>query len=186
MNRIQSFQAITEEEKIEKELFLNWIEEEPKILFRECQRAHISSSSIIFNKDYTKILMIYHNIFKSWSIPGGHADGASDLLEIAKKEAFEETGITDLTLMTDEIVSLDTMPVYAHYKNNKFVPAHLHLNATFAFVADEKQSLILNEEETGGVAWILIEEIADYCNEPPILEIYLKTIEKVKNTILLK
>ena len=39
------------------------------------------------NKDKTKVLMIYHNIYNSWSWTGGHADGDEDLLYVAIKEA---------------------------------------------------------------------------------------------------
>ena len=36
-----------------------------------------------------KVLMIYHNIYKSWAWTGGHADGESDLLGTAIRELKE-------------------------------------------------------------------------------------------------
>ena len=35
----------------------------------------------------------------SWSLPKGHVDADENLLEAAKREIYEETGITDLTLV---------------------------------------------------------------------------------------
>ena len=43
--------------------------------------------------------MIYHNIYKSWSWTGGHADGDSDLLNVAIRELKEETGVKNLKLL---------------------------------------------------------------------------------------
>lgn len=42
------------------------------------------------------MLMVYHNIYDSWSWTGGHADGDEDVLHVAMKEAKEETGIQTL------------------------------------------------------------------------------------------
>ena len=56
--------------------------------------AHMTASSWIVNEDYTKVLMIYHNIYNSWAWTGGHADGDEDLLHVAVKEAREETGLS--------------------------------------------------------------------------------------------
>ena len=35
--------------------------------------------------------MAYHNIYKSWSWTGGHADGETDLLHVAMREARDAT-----------------------------------------------------------------------------------------------
>ena len=45
------------------------------VLTRNNKMCHFTASSWIINKDKTKVLMVYHNIYKSWSWTGGHADG---------------------------------------------------------------------------------------------------------------
>lgn len=47
--------------------------------------------------------MAYHNIYKSWAWTGGHSDGDSDLLNVALKEAKEETGLENLKVLSDGI-----------------------------------------------------------------------------------
>lgn len=53
----------------------------------------MTASAWVVNKDRSKVLMIYHNIYNSWSWLGGHADGETDLLAVAIREVREEAGI---------------------------------------------------------------------------------------------
>ena len=48
--------------------------------------------------------MIHHNIYNSWGWTGGHADGNSDLIKVAIKEAQEETGIKHVKPIIDDIL----------------------------------------------------------------------------------
>ena len=66
------------------------------ILTRDNDFAHMTASSIIVSRDRTRTLMAFHRIYNSWAWTGGHADGESDFEAIARREAQEETGVTDL------------------------------------------------------------------------------------------
>ena len=93
---IQKYEPWNEEEKKDQKIFLKYLRQFPDILTRENEFAHVTSSSWIVNQDRTKVLMVYHNIYDSWSWTGGHADGDEDVLHVAMKEAKEETGIQTL------------------------------------------------------------------------------------------
>ena len=58
------------------------------LLTRENPFMHFTASSMILNESHDKVLMVYHNIYKSFSWTGGHNDGDSDFLHVAKKEAM--------------------------------------------------------------------------------------------------
>mgnify|MGYP002237558723 CR=1 FL=1 len=53
----------------------------------------MTASAWVVNKDRSKVLMIYHNIYNSWSWLGGHADGETDLLAVAIREVREEAAL---------------------------------------------------------------------------------------------
>ncbi len=47
----------------------------------------------------TQTLLVYHNIYDSWSCIGGHADGGRDLAAVALRELSEETGMAKAQLV---------------------------------------------------------------------------------------
>lgn len=61
--------------------------------------GHFSASVWTVNKERTKTLMVYHNIYNSWSWIGGHADGEEDLCAVAMRELTEETGLRNGKLL---------------------------------------------------------------------------------------
>ena len=93
ITEIDRYVPINEQETKDKEIILNYIRNNEDVLTRDNEIAHITSSGFIVNKSRSKVLMIHHNIYNSWGWTGGHADGDSDLLHVAIKEAKEETGI---------------------------------------------------------------------------------------------
>ena len=129
--------------------------------------------------------MIYHNIYQTWAWTGGHADGDSDLLHVAIKEAKEETGLKTVYPITNEILGLDVLNVNGHIKNNQYVSSHLHLSVAYLLEANEDDELIVNEEETSGVKWIPINELHIHCTEPYIVKnVYHKFNKKIKELSL--
>jgi 8-oxo-dGTP pyrophosphatase MutT (NUDIX family) len=150
------------------------------ILTRKNEIAHITSSGFIVNKDRSKVLMVHHNIYNSWSWTGGHADGEEDLLLVAIKEAKEETGIKSIYPASDSIISLDILPVLGHMKKGKYVAPHLHLSVAYLIEADESETVVVKWDENSDVRWLPIEEIDLNSNESHMEKVYKKIISKIK------
>nr|WP_279380151.1 NUDIX hydrolase [Sporosalibacterium faouarense] len=140
----------------------------------------MTSSGLILNKSLDKILMIHHNIYNTWTWTGGHADGDSNMLKVAIKEAKEETGISKVTPLINDIVSIDIIPVYGHVKRGNYVSSHLHMNVSYALLADESEELVVNEEETSNVGWIKVNSLDKYSSEPYLIEIYNKIVRRAR------
>lgn len=181
IEEIKEYKPYNEQEEKDKEIILSCINNFEDILTRDNPIAHITSSSFVLNKNRDKVLMVYHNIYNSWSWTGGHADGDDDLLAVAIKEAREETGVTKIEPINKNIFSLDILPVFGHMKNGKYVSAHLHLSITYLLQGDEDEALIVKEDENSDVKWIPIDEINDYSNEPHMNKVYGKLIAKVSS-----
>ena len=179
IDEIRAFIPENDQEANDKAVILDYIEMfSHNILTRENQIAHMTSSGVILNATLDKMLMIHHNIYKTWAWTGGHTDGISDLLEVAVREAVEETGVSGIIPLTDVIASIDIIPVYGHVKKGKYVSSHLHLNASYILIADESAELLVNEAETSGVTWVPIDQIQKFSNEPYLVEIYDRIIAK--------
>lgn len=179
---IKAFKPTDEREVAVKRVLLSYIETfKENILTRENELAHLTSSGFILNKDLTHCLMVYHHIYKTWSWTGGHADGDQDLLYVAIKEAQEETGIKKVEPLTEDIVSLDILPVVDHIKKGKYIVNHMHLNVTYLLIADEHQELCINEAENSDVRWLEVDQLETYCQEPKMVEIYKRLIKRAES-----
>lgn len=178
IKQIKNYNPINEQEKIDKRIILDFIKKNDDALFRDNEIAHITSSGFIVNKSRTKVLMIHHNIYNSWGWTGGHADGDSDLIFVAIKEAKEETGIKNATPITNDICSIDILPVNAHIKRGKYVASHLHLSVAYILEADENDELFIKEDENSGVKWVDIDSVLDLTNEEHMKGVYKKLIDK--------
>ncbi len=178
VKQIREFLPGCLQETADKELILQLCLRHPDILTRENLVAHLTSSGLILNENLDKILMVHHNIYRTWTWTGGHADGDEDLAAIALKEAAEETGVGQVRLLLPAMASLDIIPVYGHMKKSRYVSAHLHLNAAYLLQASEAESLTVCREENSGVAWVPLTEAAARSGEPELIRIYGKMLKR--------
>lgn len=186
-NNIEKFAPYNEQEKIDKRLMLKFIEDFDDVLTRQNEYGHFTSSAFVLNKDRSKILMVYHNIYNSWSWVGGHSDSDGDLLHVAMKEAKEETGIKSVSPISNDIYSLELINVNGHEKREKYVASHIHLNVTYLLEADENEILIIKEDENKGVRWVPIEEILKATSEEWMRDrVYSKILDKMKKDGIIK
>ena len=177
-NQIEKYKPYNEQEEKDKKLMLKYIDTFEDVLTRKNEFGHFTASSWAVNKDRTKVLMIYHNIYKSWAWTGGHADGESDLLKTAIRELKEETGVENVKVINDDIFSLEIICVNGHIKNGKYVSSHVHLNLTYLLEVDEKETLKIKKDENSGVKWINIEDIEKTSNEKWMKETVYKKLKK--------
>lgn len=178
---IQNYRPMNRQEEQDKELMLQYMKQGVNYLERENQIAHVTVSVWTVNQEHTKALMVYHNIYDSWSWIGGHADGEEDLCAVALRELQEETGVRNASLVSTDIFSLEVLTVDGHEKKGMYVPSHLHFNVTYLAEADEKEELIVNTEENKAVKWWSFEDALKMSKEPWFVErIYKKLIEKCR------
>lgn len=151
---IQKFVPTNEQEASDQKIILSYIQQYAhNVLLRDNPIAHITSSGFLMNKQLDKVLLVHHNIRNVWAWTGGHADGDSDLLHVAIKEAREETGVITICPISSHIASLDILPVFSHWRKSHFVNAHLHLSVAYILICDEKEKVRPQISENTNVAW---------------------------------
>ena len=177
---VSKYQPYNTQEVKDKELILNFLNQFEDVLTRNNIIGHFTTSCWIVNSSLTKVLCIYHKIYNSWGWVGGHNDGDEDFINVALKEAKEETGL-NIEVLDNEIFAIDILPVMNHFKKGEFISSHLHLNLTYLCIADENEKLVLNTDETEGVMWIDINRINDYVSvyDDKMKMIYSKLNEKL-------
>lgn len=180
LEELKKYKPYNEQEERDKEVMIKFIDTFDDVLIRNNQVAHFTASSWVLNKEGTKVLMIYHNIYDSWAWTGGHADGEEDLLNVALREVKEETGIKNIKSIKEDIFSIETITVNGHIKNGKYVSSHLHMNVTYLLQASENEKLSVKPDENSGVMWVDIDKSIDKSNEPWMKGIYIKLNEKLE------
>ena len=178
--QIKAYRPWNEQERQDQVLILDFLRKNSDAFYRTNLLAHMTASAWVVNPQRSKVLMVYHRLYDSWSWAGGHADGEEDLLAVALREVREETGVQRLRPVTEEIYSLEVLTVDGHEKHGRYVPSHLHLNVTYLLEAEEDQPLRVCEAENSGVAWFSLADALSASTEPWFIErIYKKLNEKL-------
>lgn len=204
-NAIAAFEPFNEQEAADKRVILRALDTDSDCFDRSAQ-AHMACSIWVVDPSFTQTLLVYHNIYDSWSWIGGHADGECDLAAVALRELQEETGVAHARLVTGEaygagdssaasaptvggvrplcgpggIYSLEVLTVDGHEKRGAYVSSHLHLNVTYLAIADPAEPIRIKPDENSGVRWVPLEDAIRLSTEPWIRDrIYRKLIDKL-------
>lgn len=182
VDQIENYHPFNEQEKMDKMLILHCLKNENNIFCRENAIAHMTASAWVVNSTRTKVLMAYHNIYRSWAWLGGHADGEQDLLQVAIREVQEESGLRNICSMTDEVFSIEVLTVDGHMKRGTYVSSHLHLNVTYLLEANEEDELCAKADENSNVSWFCLDDAIKASSEPWFQEnIYKKLNQKLSD-----
>ena len=150
---IADYQSAYAEEHAFKKQFLELLEH-PRAFFRDHLPGHITASSWIVDRSGRFVLLTHHAKLNRWLQPGGHADGQEDVMAVAQREAYEETGLTSLEPVMPAIFDLDIHPIPAR---NDF-PEHLHYDVRYLFVANMDEAFTVTEE-SHDLAWIANDDV---------------------------
>ncbi len=179
--QLEKYVPYNEQELRDRNVMLQIMDTCDDYLFRSNEIAHFTASAWIVNNNRSKVLLIHHNIYNSWTWTGGHADGEENLLQTALREASEETGLRDLKAIDDDIFSLEIIPVSGHIKRGRYVSSHLHFNITYLIEADEEEILRIKADENSDVGWFKPEEINSLSDEKWMKEVvYAKLQNKLE------
>lgn len=178
--QIEKYVPFDEVEEKNKEYLLKWIDSFDDVLTRRNEFGHFASSAFVVNKERTKMLVVYHNIYDAWIFPGGHADGEEDLLSVAIREVEEETNLKTKVL-DKSIFAISASPIVGHVKRGKYVPAHTHLDVVYLLEADENEELAFRTDESKGVKWITFEEAVGEDIVDFIRPVHRRMIEKLQS-----
>ena len=159
--QLRSYRALHGEESATVDRFISFIEKHADCFERSLAIGHITGSAWVVNVAGTHVLLTHHRKLDKWLQLGGHADGCPDVLSVAEREVFEESGLEGVVPIAAEIFDVDIHPIPAR----KDEAEHLHYDIRYLFRAGPNERYIVSEE-SHDLSWIAVEELSRYTEEP--------------------
>lgn len=159
----------THEEKAFKEKMKAFVDVFEDCFERSLDCGHFTASAMLLNKNRSKALLLHHAKLNIWVQPGGHADGDSNLLLVAIKEAQEESGILGIIPVSEEIFDIDIHQIPANAQHQ----AHDHFDVRFLLQVNSDEEFIKNEESKE-LLWVDQSTVKNFTKERSVLRLFEK------------
>ncbi len=166
---LENHQPFNQEETHFKKEMIEFVNQNPDCFERYLLTGHITGSAWIVDKSRQFTLLTHHRKLDKWFQTGGHCDGDSDVLNVAMKEAMEETGLTDIQAISSNIFDIDIHEI----PERKGVPTHLHYDIRFLLEADMNEPLIISSESSD-LAWIELSKVSQLNDSQSIMRMACK------------
>ncbi|MCI8547937.1 MAG: NUDIX domain-containing protein [Bacilli bacterium] len=181
LKTIKEYLSYYKEEKTRQEEVEKFIRntEESQIIDWNNFDGHIVASAFIYNEKNKKFLVLYHKDLEMYLYPGGHIDKEDkNILEAAKRETREETGLTKFkeVLIGNKIIPIDIDTHRIPYNKRLNLKAHTHFDFRYLFILTEEEKIKQDTKEMGDYKWIDIKELEENNN-------YGKVVNKLKNIL---
>jgi len=123
--------------------------------------GHLTGSAVVLSPDRQRVLLVFHHRLQRWLQPGGHVEPSdTDIMATARREVFEETGITGRVDHVPVLVGVDVhrIPVFERE------PSHLHHDLVFRVIAEAEDFRL--SAEAPKVAWCPVDDLRPYGLDP--------------------
>ena len=158
---IEDIEQYTQKNKNEDseqfKVLIDILKNDKKAFIREEKESaiHLASNMLLFNKDKSKLLCLWHKKIQAWTFPGGHCDGNENIEEVAHIELEEETGIKDIKVFSKSPLHIQ------RFDYNKNV--YGYTKSIFGFfyattVPDGQNPIIMEPDKCERIKWFSREE----------------------------
>jgi 8-oxo-dGTP pyrophosphatase MutT (NUDIX family) len=136
---------------------------EPQAFGRNSATSHVTGSAFVLSPDRQSVLLTHHRKLDRWLQLGGHCDGIADAAFVALKEAYEESGLSRIRVLSDRVFDVDIHEIPARGDD----PAHLHYDVRFLMVAEAGEIAV--SDESHDLAWVPIAQLRQFTQARSVL-----------------
>ena len=141
----------------------------PDCFDRSLQIGHVTGSGWLLDPKGERVLLTRHRKLGKWLQLGGHADGHPDVLEVALREAREESGIPDIVPVSEGIFDLDVHRIPARDAE----PEHEHYDIRFLLRVTGDPTFQVSDESIE-LAWFSQSDLPTLETDESVLRMYHK------------
>jgi ADP-ribose pyrophosphatase YjhB (NUDIX family) len=155
---LSAWAAPTPAEEALRVEFLEHLRAQEDAMLRECVPGHLTATTAVLSHDGAQVLLTLHPKAGMWLPMGGHCEISDmSLVDVALREAVEESGIPGLVLLPGPL-ALDKHEVWCH------PPRSWHLDVEYAAVAPAGAEAVISSESLD-LRWFPVEEIPELSDE---------------------
>jgi 8-oxo-dGTP pyrophosphatase MutT (NUDIX family) len=118
--------------------------------------AHFTGSALLTDRRGTKVLLNHHKSLNCWLQFGGHADGNPEMMDVARRELEEESGLATIEPVLESI--FDIAIVAVPYNPMKKESAHLHYDVRYLFRLTTDNEDFTVSDESISMRWCNYDE----------------------------
>jgi len=154
--------------------FLEFVQGYPDCFERTQSYGHITGSAFIVDPSGDRTLLTHHRKLDIWVQLGGHSDGDPHTLNVALREAEEESQLGDFEPVSEQIFDLDIHKIPARGDE----PEHFHFDVRFAFFHRGDGNYTVTEE-SHDLAWVDLNDVSRFTTEPDMTRMVTKWKNRV-------
>ncbi len=170
LTKLNHYTPFDSNERRMYESLVQFVNTTPDCFNNSLEIGHITGSAWIIDMSRKKVLLTHHRKLSKWIQLGGHADGESNILMVALREAKEESGLNSINVVSSEIFDLDIHTIPKSQKHSE----HLHFDIRFLFEADSDEPLSISNESLD-VLWIELNKVHELNSDESISRMVRKT-----------
>ena len=176
LNILELLEEYKSSDKLENELkqkIVDFVKSNPECFNNDFKFGHITGSALVVDRNIKFTLLNYHRKLNKWLQFGGHSDGLHDVVQTAKREALEESGLTSLKPLDgfNGVFDVDVHQI----PEKREMPSHLHYDIRIILTADKNEEIKISDESKD-LRWVRLDEANKYNDSASFVRLIQKAI----------
>jgi 8-oxo-dGTP pyrophosphatase MutT (NUDIX family) len=122
---------------------------------RRLEAGHVVVGAWVLDQRREQVLLLRHRKLGKWLQPGGHIESDASLIDAARRELTEESGLRKFRLVSSEIFDISVHPI----PERSSEPEHIHYDVRFVFEASPNAQLQVSGE-SHELRWVNLAKVA--------------------------
>lgn len=173
LNKLNGYAPTAENETGAHRRIVDFVGAQADCFERSLTIGHITGSAWLVDVTGSTVLLTHHRKLGKWLQLGGHADGDPDVVAVALREATEESGLTDIRVLSDDIFDVDVHRIPGHGET----PAHDHYDIRFLLQATTDDPIRISDESIA-LRWFTRAEVPQLDTDESVLRMNRKWAER--------
>ncbi len=169
LDLLATYQPLDDLEAASHTRIVNFVQRHTDCFERSCAPGHVTASAWLLHPHQPLVLLTHHRKLRRWLQPGGHADGDTDVVAVALREAREESGIDDIQPIHATIFDVDVHTIPARADE----PAHDHFDVRFLLRVTSDPAFAVSAESLD-LGWFTATQLLELETDASVLRMRSK------------